>query len=167
MEKVVKDIIKECELIVSEVGYELPPIKYAMNGRLFRVLGRCIKRNYGTDITIELSTSFVNACIENNSMDILKNTILHEMCHALPKGGGHGTQWKHYAYIIGKKANTDINRIANEEDSALLVQSAKYVIVCQSCGKEYPFQRMPNMVKYNSYYRYRCGKCNGNLELKK
>lgn len=66
---------------------------FKINGRLKNTLGRC---NY-TKRLIELSASF----IENNGVEQVLDTILHEIAHALTPGDGHGEVWKAMCRKLG------------------------------------------------------------------
>lgn len=47
---------------------------------------------------------------ENNELEIL-DTMLHEFCHMMPGGFGHGKQWLEYVGKINKKFNMNIQRL--------------------------------------------------------
>lgn len=65
---------------------------YAENWK--RVLGRC----YLKDKTIQFSLPY----IDNNPLEVLKDTVHHEIGHALAgPGAGHGVAWKMLAPIVG------------------------------------------------------------------
>ena len=78
--------------------------------------------NY-TDHQISLSRYYVKL----NSDDRIKNTILHEIAHAIcGSGHGHSSTWKHKAQEIGCTA---------ERCTSGVVQVArKYKATCPSCG---------------------------------
>jgi len=76
-----------------------------------RSLGTCSWRRK----TIFLSRHLVAA----NSEDVILNTILHEIAHALtPNDGGHGREWKLMAISLGAKPQpcsedaADVNHLA-------------------------------------------------------
>jgi len=87
-----------------------------------RSVGRC----WYADKKIEYSTYYLH-----NSDEEVKDTILHEIAHALAgNAAGHNYMWKHYARLVGARPE----RCAPPE----VTTSAKpnYVIRCESCGWE-------------------------------
>lgn len=63
------------------------------NPRLSRTLGRC----WNSKKLIELSSHYV----DNNDEKLVKDTILHEIAHALTPGDKHGKLWKAACVRIG------------------------------------------------------------------
>lgn len=100
---------------------------------------------------------------------IIKNTIMHEIIHCLPYCNNHGKEFKKYANYINEKLEYDISRVGNKKEdykqSNLDYQDEskkyKYKILCKKCGAIIYRQRF-NTRMIN---RYRCGKCNGKLEI--
>jgi len=70
--------------------------KVAFNGRLSRAFGRCYYRAK----TIELNTTLVNL----NSEELVTETIIHEIAHALEQGG-HTEAWRRKYLEIGGNGN--------------------------------------------------------------
>jgi len=72
--------------------------------------------------------------------DMVKNTLLHEIAHALVGAGhGHDYVWRRKALEIGCSAErtTSINHDHN------MVASAKYKAQCPDCGHIHTRHRMP------------------------
>ena len=100
---------------------------------------------------------------------IIKNTIIHEIVHCIPKCNDHGKEFKKYAEYINQNLGYNISRVGNiEEDykkSNLEYKKNdkvfKYKIACKKCGQIIYRERLrKSLIK-----RYRCGKCKGKLEL--
>lgn len=113
--------------------------------------------------TIEIS-SWV---LELND-DIIKNTIIHELIHCLPKCTNHGAEFKKYAKIINEKLGYNITRTGNKKEDFKKsnveyseIEEYKYKIKCKECGQLYYRKRLNK----NFTKKYRCGKCKGKLEL--
>lgn len=84
-----------------------------------------------------------------NSEARVKNTLLHEIAHALVGSGhGHDHVWRAKAIEIG----CDGERCYSSEH--VNAAESKYKAVCQGCGREYRRHRKPKM---NSS----CGRCSG------
>ena len=79
-----------------------------------------------------------------NDEDEVRNTILHEIAHALVgPGHGHGPVWRAKAREIGNNASRTHSATTPE---------GRWVAVCPSCGKTAKFQRRPRAVRA-------CGAC--------
>lgn len=104
-------------------------------------LGQC---NYTTN-TISLSRPHT---IVNNEISV-RDTILHEVAHALTKGDGHGRQWKLMAQRLG--ANPSRTNIAE-------LSRGKYYIQCEPCNYKHEFYRLPKRT-------YLCVHCKKSLPL--
>lgn len=79
---------------LEEHGLRAKGWRGAFNTRLSRTLGRC----YYDRKLIELGSHYV----ENNSEELVKDTILHEIAHALAgPGTGHGPVWKQWCVKVG------------------------------------------------------------------
>lgn len=91
-----------------------------------RRLGCC----HWSDKKITLSRKLV----ELNNEDRVRNTILHEIAHALaPRNEGHGLMWKRIAKQIGCNAN----RTASDSEGITLVRTEKsFRGTCPNCKKE-------------------------------
>jgi hypothetical protein len=93
------------------------------------------------DRKIELSTYHA---ISGNWKEI-KNTILHEIAHALVGAGhGHGPVWRNKALQIG----------CNGERCGHMDAPSKYIVECPSCKHQVKRNRL-------SKRRFSCAKCSG------
>ena len=66
-----------------------------------------------------------------NDLVQVKDTILHEIAHALCPGHGHDSVWKKMCVEIGAKPE----RCYTAEDTNMI--AGKYRAVCGGCGKEH------------------------------
>lgn len=92
-------------------------------------LGQC---RYTTR-TISLSGPLTDL----NDEATMRDTILHEIAHALTPGDGHGRAWQAACVSIGAKPQRCA--VASE----VTLPEAPYVLVCPHCGSETPRQRRP------------------------
>lgn len=124
-------------MTASELGYT-----FAWGNRK-RAGGTC---NYLKKvITLERPLTIANL----DNVHIIKNTILHEIAHALVgRGHGHDWVWKQTAMSIG----CDGARCMSEETNGLT--ESKYTLSCSSCGKVTLAHRRPK-------YDKSCGRCSG------
>ena len=104
------------------------------------------KRRFGccsySDRTISLSRHLVLI----NSEDCVKETILHEIAHALTPGHGHDKVWKRKAIEIGSNGK----RCYSSEDTNVI--TGNYIAVCPGCNQTH---RRFRLSKYNTS----CGRC--------
>lgn len=99
---------------------------------------------------IELSEVYVM----NNSTDHVRDTILHEIAHALAgPDAKHGPLWKATAVRLG----------ANPKSCAAdaIMPKGRWQAQCKACGREFSKHRKPKRVR--SHYCRRCGPDRGRL----
>jgi len=116
-------------------------------------LGTCSYRNK----LIKLSEWYV----ELNDIEEVKDTILHEIAHALAYvrygklGLGHGLLWKRVCQEIGA-----IPKSCSKDNLNKPKDHYKYNHTCK-CGIHYGMHRL------RKHYKYRCPKCNDPLFISK
>jgi predicted SprT family Zn-dependent metalloprotease len=93
---------------------------------------------------ITLSKSLVLLNSEAN----VRNTILHEIAHALTPGHGHDSVWRRKAMEIGCTGD----RCYKSKD--VVTPQSKYVAKCVGCGNTYKKHRRPKV-------SYSCTPCSG------
>lgn len=126
-----------------------------VNTRAKRRLGCCIYRE-GV-YRIEVAAALLD------DPPMLRETLLHELLHTCPGCRNHGEKWKQYASYVNSKLGTSIQRTVKMEGSfaPLRHEEVKYILRCESCGKEIVRKRMCKVVK--TPWRYRC-LCGGKLK---
>ncbi len=94
---------------------------------------------------------------------LLRETLLHELLHTCPGCRDHGDRWKSYAALVNGRMGTNIQRTVKVEGefTPLRREEVKYVLRCQSCGREITRMRMCKVVR--APWRYRC-LCGGKLK---
>jgi predicted SprT family Zn-dependent metalloprotease len=109
-------------------------------------LGLC---KYGPR-TIELSVFFV----ERNSDKAIRETLLHEVAHALVgPGHGHGAAWKAMCPRVGAKPE----RLSFEAE----MPAGRWQAVCGNCGVRHHKHRRPKRMV--GWWCCRCGPERGRL----
>lgn len=111
----------------------------------------------------------ISKWVMNLDDSVIKNTIMHELIHCIPFCSNHGQEFKKFANVINSKLGYNIKTTGNikedyEKSNIKYTENKKtykYKIVCLECGKEYLRIRKPSNIK-----KYRCGVCNGKLDIK-
>ncbi len=126
-------------------AHRLSDWSFAFN-RSKRQMGCCL---YGPK-TILLSRHFV----ERNSWTLIRDTLLHEIAHALVgPGHGHDSAWKAMCLRVGAKPE----RLSNEPD----MPQGRWQATCNSCGTRHHKHRKPKRMK--GWFCRRCGPDRGAL----
>lgn len=100
-----------------------------------RATSRAGMCNYGRR-RISLSRLITETCDEAE----VRNTILHEIAHALSgPGAGHGPRWRAQFMAIGGNGARSLH--ANDELRKAIKATAKYRTTCEHCGHEYTAKR--------------------------
>jgi predicted SprT family Zn-dependent metalloprotease len=109
-----------------------------------RRFGRC---SYRTK-TISLSKHLVSL----NDLENVKNTILHEIAHALTPGHGHDRVWQRKAIEIGCNGERCYSSFDVQQPES------RYIAECSGCGHTHKRHKMTDRLKYGNQS---CGKCSG------
>ena len=101
---------------------------------------------------IELSAAFV----QRNGEDAVRDTVLHEVAHALAGArAGHGAAWKAACVRIGARPE----RLDREAD----MPAGRWRAVCPGCGHEHTRHRRP--AQASRYHCRACGPVRGPLSF--
>ena len=174
-----RDLYKYSEECIDEMksmGVEvsnLPNIIWTVSSRAKSRYGQCYMRSKSKCV-IDISKFLLDESITPNE-DALKNTIIHELLHALYPNDGHKGRWKNMADHITKASNGKyiIKRCTSYQEKGidiekLIVQHPKrsmpkYNIKCTNCGASYLRIKRTKIVKRPDLYK--CGVCNGDLKV--
>lgn len=99
----------------------------------------------------EKETIFLSKVL-NSVRDIeqIKNTILHEVAHALTPYNGHNDVWKKLFISMG--GSGEICSKVDDKVYDVMEKTSKYVLLCPSCNAKSFLHRKPK-------YSTSCGKC--------
>lgn len=159
--KELNDAIALCTNQLKELGYDLPQIKYETSNRMTRALGKCqwrYNRLTGkvSDITIKLSNDL--------TPQIMPNTLMHEMIHAIYPLDGHGYKFHMLGSKVNKAFGYAITTYASGESLEVIreVRQAKMTqIKCTSCGTISSINPNTKMYRNAMTGLCRCNKCKG------
>lgn len=127
--------LSEAEKLTLElINKYTPDYSFFWNNRKTQ-LGLCNYKNK----TIYLSRIYV----KHNSEELVRDTILHEIAHALSPKSGHGNKWKVKCIEIGCRPV----RCKND-----VIIPHKYTYKCGNCGRETGAHRLKKR-------KIACGSC--------
>ena len=158
----------ECMEMLDKINIKYGNIKsITINTRARARWGQCKKIPGTKEFTININQDLLD---ERNSVDGLKNTIIHELLHSVEGCMNHGPKWKKQADIVENTYGIHITRTSSAEDKGIEYRRSKsvrqstgklYIIECERCGYQYRHQRMSKSVQHPDWYG--CGRCNGSL----
>ena len=130
-------------------------VSVSINTRAHSRFGQARKRQgvYSININVDLLD-------ERNPIDMLHDTIIHELLHTCPDCMNHGEKWKQWALKVNRKYGMDIKRCTSVKDAGLQVFTgikANWIVKCDKCGREYVYQRAGKVVQNPEKYRCHCG----------
>jgi predicted SprT family Zn-dependent metalloprotease len=90
-----------------------------------------------------------------NDLDNIKNTILHEIAHAIAgPGAGHGPKWKEVCILVGARRE----RCCSE---SVDMPKGRWQATCKGCGHKFHKHQAPKSI--NNRYCRTCGPVKGAL----
>ena len=131
---------------------KLEEIKYT---HAVSVHGWCMTHSNNYKFTLGISCYRVA-----DGWNAVKETILHELCHAIAShGAGHGKEWQDIAKEVGDIYGFHIERC--KPHSIKVAEAARrYVVKCDGCGAHWSYMRKTKFVKAvmeNNTSRWKCG----------
>lgn len=119
------------------------------NNRLKTTGGRFFPKDGHLDFNTKLYAE--------HGIEVFRKIVRHELCHYhlyfQKRGYKHGD--REFKELLAK-----VDGLRYAPQRLTIQQSFRYKYCCQSCGQMYPRKRRIDVRKY------RCGKCQGTLELK-
>lgn len=143
--------------ILHGLGYDVPETTIKLNGRLSVAYGIY----YTNLMEIEINKRY----FLYSKDDVVINTIIHELIHAMYPECDHDGDWKRVADEVSEKTIYKIQEKGNDEDDDYLPICAKYKLVCNKCGNtEYHVSKKNHDVRValeHRLYHARCGEETG------
>lgn len=83
-----------------------------------------------------------------------KNTLIHELAHAITRNEGHTTNWKTIGNEIGALYGEKMKRQMSEAEKGVTLPKPemKYTLECPCCHYQWEYARMQNCVKHPDEY---------------
>lgn len=148
-----KDVVQLAEELMTQHGLIARGWRFELDGAKRR-LGCCHRDSMVISVSKHLSAL--------NGPEIIRNTMLHEIAHALAgPGAGHGRKWQSLAISIG----CDGQRCYS---GTVAVPKAPYIGVCPNpdCGHSTTAHRRRNVACRDCCTRFNSGKYSVAFKLK-
>jgi predicted SprT family Zn-dependent metalloprotease len=118
--------------------YELKDWRITLNDR---------KKSFGLCVYSKREIQLSKHLVVYMSEDAVKNTIIHEIAHALTIGHGHDNVWRRRCIELGGNGNR-VSGAENFENGmtgqiAYLKSISKYTLTCPTCGNTFHISRKP------------------------
>lgn len=111
-EKITKELMQQHGLIDN--GWKFEWLKHSL------IAGQCNYTQKKIVLSLELTAL--------NTESEVKDTIIHEIAHALTPGDGHGKKWKEKCIELGCRPEQYFN------DTQKVTSFSRYTAVCENCG---------------------------------
>ena len=163
-----KKYANECIAELESFGIDTSKIPADLDWKVSRAkqrYGQCKSRN-GKAYEINISSFMLDENVLKDDIH-LRDTIIHELLHALTPGDNHGPKWKRLANEVNVKSGGKYNIQRCSSDEAMGIKRTdhvkiRHILKCKGCGREYRYQRKSKAVKHPELYR--CGFCKSDLE---
>ena len=161
------DAVRQWRKELVAAGFHVRVIDDILFYDKVRTLGSCRKVS-DVSCILYFSRALVAIYDSEEGYETCKETILHELIHAMPESGrGHGWGFKSLAAEINARYGTHIgvhhsaNTIDPWREELLRVGKYKYFLACEKgCFKKY-YARRGNSIAHPE--EYHCSHCGGKL----
>ena len=142
---------------LTEQGFQIRQLKEIKFTHAVNTHGWCMTHANNNYFTLGISCyRFLDG------WEAVKETILHELCHAIAShGAGHGKEWRDIAKTVGSIYGVHIERCSSHTIK-VAEATKRYVIKCNNCGATGHYMRRTKFVKAvmendTSTWKCRCG----------
>lgn len=162
--------IRATGILTEEEIDRITDCSFTVNNRAKGRFGQCRYRG-GVAYNININGMLLDENLVTNEKEV-KDTIIHEMFHAVYPRDGHKGMWKTKTQEFNRVSGYNIKRTGSYRNLGLtekglksLDSGYKYKVICPDCGREWRYKRKTNAVKY--YDRCGCPYCKiyGSLKL--
>lgn len=109
--------VEECKEIIKQCGFTLPEIEFSLKDRKSRTLGLHIYHRDSDTHEIQIMLPYFREFLKLKDFHSINDTMLHEMCHALPNGDNHGEGWKRYTRVVNSKFGFNLGRLVQDSEN--------------------------------------------------
>ena len=151
----VKRLVEKYISDLRSYGFDIRELEEIKFTHAMRVNGWCITHRDNYKFTLGISCYRVA-----DGWNAVKETILHELCHAIAShGAGHGKEWQDIAKAVGDIYDVNIER-CQPHSIKVKEESKRYIVKCDKCGASWNYMRKTKFVKAvmeNHANTWRCG----------
>lgn len=148
--------MRNLQKVAIECMYELDCIgipygeieRFTINTRAKSRWGQC-KGLLTGKFEININQDLLN---ENNSLEGLKNTIIHELLHSCEDCMNHGQKWQEMADRVNKAYGYNIKRCSSQSEKGVVEYTEKpirykYNVFCNQCKRHWKYKRMCHTIE--------------------
>lgn len=143
-------VIEQARAAGIPVSKQIDPA-VRVNRRARTRFGCCIQKNgrYYIEIAGQMLKADERAICQ---------VLAHEVLHSCRGCANHGQRWKNYAEKMNETYGYEIERADSFEKLGLEDERpVKYIVTCQSCGRQMFRMKRSPLVEHPERYRCRCG----------
>ena len=140
--KKVKELVKYYIYDLRERGFDVRELEEIKFTHAVSVHGWCMTYANNHKFTLGISCYRVA-----DGEEALKETILHELCHAIAShGAGHGKEWRDIAKAVSDIYGVHIER-CNPHSIKVKEATSRFVVKCDNCGAVWGYMHRTKFVK--------------------
>lgn len=148
---------RECIAELNAIGIYPNAISEWKVSRAVSFWGQCVYAGRTRSYTIKISKTLLD---DNAPVKALKETILHELIHAVDGCLNHGYEWTRLVRKVNTAYGYDIQQTAGYAskgfDSDPMDAQYKYRLTCEGCGHTYRYARMCSTIKSAVAHKAHC-----------
>lgn len=161
-EKEYREAIKICKEQLAQLGYQVPSItQFKSTTRMSRANGN---HRWARDRHTKQVISSIITLSQDLTREVMQDTLIHEMIHALYPLDGHGYEFQRmarlvnetYGYKIGTYASDAVSTVTRQAREARMVK-----IKCVGCGAISTLKPTSKTLKYALDGLCTCNHCKG------
>lgn len=134
---------------------------WKVNTRAASRWGLCSYRPRDKRYSIQIASVLLE---DNAPENALKETILHELIHAVDGCLDHGEKWTRLVMKVNRAYGYNIQACDSYEEKGFtenpFASHYKYTIKCQECDREWNYMRMCKIITACEQGRVKCPYCN-------
>lgn len=143
-------VVGQARAVGIPVSSKIDP-KVRVNRRARTRFGCCVQKN--GRYYIEIAEQLLDA-----KEQAVRQVLVHEVLHSCRGCANHGLKWKDYAARMNEAYGYDVTRTDTFEKLGIPDRRpVKYLVECQSCGKQIPRMKRSPLVEHPERYRCSCG----------
>lgn len=148
---------RECLAELNAIDIHPNTISAWKVSRAVRFWGQCSYMTRSRSYTIKISQTLLD---DDAPVKALKETILHELIHAVDGCLDHGYKWTALVRKVNQTYGYDIRQTDSYEEKGFekdpMDAQYKYHLTCEKCGHVYRYARMCSTIKAVQAHKAHC-----------